>query len=363
MLGASDPRLTLRVGAAVLLLVALTTAWVVFLRSRVAVGSAVHVRVYFAHVGALTAGAPVRVAGRVVGKVEGISLAPASGGGTDSPLRGSGAVARVRIQRSVAWMVPINGEFFISSTGALSGRYLEVGPPRGGAAPARAVQNGDKIRGIDPPSIDDVLQRTWGNLMRAQDFLDAVGPEWSAFAAELDRLGEVLREVEPGPGSYDQIRIRVRSALDAARVAWNKVQVGGLDAAALDDLAARTREALDAVDVAGDRLRGHLNTLGGELARVSDQVGAAAPEVIADLRSAIADAEAALGKVDRLIASTRDLVARFERGEGSIARIMRDPEFPEDAKALGKALKRAPWRVVSPFQDDEGADRGRPGAR
>ena len=45
-----------------------------------------------------------------------------------------------------------------------------------------------------------------------------------------------------------------------------------------------------------------------------------------------------------------DIIAR---GEGTIGRIQHDPEFPEDAKELGKILKRTPWRVIGHPQDLE----------
>ena len=34
------------------------------------------------------------------------------------------------------------------------------------------------------------------------------------------------------------------------------------------------------------------------------------------------------------------------RGDGSIMKLMHDPEFPEEAKELGKIMKRQPWKII-----------------
>src|SRR5688572_19571418 len=115
-------------------------AFAVFLLGRLELGAAVRVRVYFAHVGALKSGAPLVVASQVIGKVEDIALVPEARAPEGHPLHGSGgAMALVRIDEVQTWKVPINADVFVSSRGALSDRYLEVGPPPEGAAPDRAV--------------------------------------------------------------------------------------------------------------------------------------------------------------------------------------------------------------------------------
>jgi hypothetical protein len=41
-----------------------------------------------------------------------------------------------------------------------------------------------------------------------------------------------------------------------------------------------------------------------------------------------------------------ELAQRIARGEGSLGRLLTDPEFPEDTKELGKIMKRQPWKIV-----------------
>jgi hypothetical protein len=91
-----------------------------------------------------------------------------------------------------------------------------------------------------------------------------------------------------------------------------------------------------------------------DLDRVQQQAGAAAPDAIARLRTVLEDADRMMAKVDHLLAGTQELLAVIDRGEGSLMKLSRDPEFPEDAKALGKILKRSPWRIIGHPDDHSG---------
>ena len=126
-LRASDGKLGVRVGAVTLVLLVLGVAYVVLLRGKLFLGPSVDVELYFAHVGSLKEGAPVMVAGRAVGKITAIRLVPRDLAGDDHLLADTGgAVAILRIDARRRGMVPINGEFFVSSRGLLSERYVEV---------------------------------------------------------------------------------------------------------------------------------------------------------------------------------------------------------------------------------------------
>ena len=58
------------------------------------------------------------------------------------------------------------------------------------------------------------------------------------------------------------------------------------------------------------------------------------------------EAQRLVVKAPMVMANARGLLAILARGEGSLARLANDPEFPEDAKELGRILKRTPWRII-----------------
>jgi ABC-type transporter Mla subunit MlaD len=339
---AADPRLSARVGAAVLVVALAAVVYLLVIRDRVFLGDAVEIQVRFDSVGALQEGAPVLVAGRQIGRIRAIRLVP----------RG-GVIAFARIDARRRHMVPVNGDFFVSSRGIFSDRYLEIGPPRGGAAPDRPVQDGDQLVGAEPPQMDRVWHNTWNNLTIARRFLDEIAPEARALVTAIEQLGLTLALLEPAPGEYARLRANVTAAADQARAAWRSLDDAGARPEQLSALVARARSTFDQTMIAVALVRGELDQLTAELDRLGRRIDAARPALERKVRAAVVAAAGALDQIDGLRAKVDDLLGIVERGEGTIGRIRTDPEFPEDAKELGKILKRRPWRVVGRPQDDE----------
>ncbi|HSK02901.1 MAG TPA: MlaD family protein [Kofleriaceae bacterium] len=353
-LAAQDERLTRRVGAVTLVLLAAGIAFAIFVAPRIEWGRHIRVRVYFVHTGGLREGAPVVVAGRSIGRIESIARAPH---GAPGPLGGDeGVVVTAAISARMASRLPRDGDFFVASRGTLSERYLEIGPasaahPAGAAgaaatASAPPLAEGDELRGRDPPTLDRVLQRTWHNLTVAREFGRAIRPELDLLRQRLAELGETIDAIAEDAGGAGAIVADVL-ALRAEARALREVGLGGdrglaqLDAviAGTRALIARARGALDSRDPAASAASAGAAALRATLARRG-------PSIVARFGLAIARARAAMDRLDPLLAKVAELRGRLERGEGSLGRLMRDPEFPEDAKELGKILKRQPWKII-----------------
>ena len=52
-----------------------------------------------------------------------------------------------------------------------------------------------------------------------------------------------------------------------------------------------------------------------------------------------------LAKLEGILKTGESLFAAIARGEGTIGGLINDPEFSDDARQLGKLLKRQPWTV------------------
>ena len=307
------------------------------------------VSVYFAHAGPLRPGAALIQAGRTVGEVEALGLV---GAGTPGPLDGgAGVVARVAIDRRYAGGVPGNAELFVSSRGPLSERFLEIGPPAGGVAPAPPIRAGAALRGVDPPSLDRVLQNTWTNLMIARRFADEVGPELRALMTELDAARATL-------GAGDDLGPRWAALVEHAGAAWaelGRTQAlleGAEVATRWPPLLARAQAVAARVGVVLAELGATSDALVAELDRVGAVVAARGGPGLVRLQQALASARAGLARVGPIAAAAAEVLGRVGRGQGSLGKLLHDPEFPEDAKELGKIMKRQPWRIVG-HPDDE----------
>lgn len=323
-------------GAAVIALVAIVP--------RLQRPGGIHAEVGFHHVGSLREGAPIIVAGRSVGRVESIVLVDAIGLAPGHMLAGTGgAMVHIRVADGLRWMVPANGEFFISSRGLLSDRYLEVGPPRGGAPPGPPLTAGAQIRGIDPPSIDRALQRTWNSLVLQRELVIAIEPEIAALRTNLDGLSVTLAEVGGAPARA--LGRQVGELADQIERLGQGLRDAGAAPEQLVGLVGRGRAGVDRARAALGAIRSALDVLVADLDRVGGEIRARAPQ-IDRVRGALVAARELTARIDGLLANGRELLAMLERGEGSFMKLRSDPEFPEEAKSVGKVLKRNPWRIL-----------------
>lgn len=340
---AQDQQLTRRVGAVTLTLLAAAIVFFVFVYDQIEWGSPLRVRVYFVATGGLKEGAPFIVAGREIGHIDSIALSPRGAtnkAGGPTPLAGEeGVVVTVALDRDAARRVIKGGDVFVTSHGALSTRFLELGPPPSPDGPRLA--DGDEFRGNDPPSLDRVLQRTWNNLTTARKFVEEVRPEANALGDEIDKLQATLLDIAP----EILFRSDFSEVFDEAR-RTHALLGGDPGIARMRALADKTETTIGQARASIAKLRASVDLLGASLDVLRARLGGKGVDAIDKIELAIDRVRATIDKVDPLLAQVAAVQQRFDRGEGSLLKLARDPEFPEDAKELGRILKREPWRIL-----------------
>jgi hypothetical protein len=252
----------------------------------------------------------------------------------------------VAVDRGAAWQVPAAGEIFVASRGPLADKYLELAPPRG--EPGPAIHDGEELRGVDPPSLDNVLQRAWVNMTVFKIFVDTVKPELAALVAQVAELRRQLA----GVAGLDDVGALVGQARElggAARRTYQTSLGGDAGLAELRGTIGDARATIAELRGALDRLAPRGEAVAAELARIRGGVERRAS--VERARAAIAATQAALAKIDPLLATLGELGDRIAAGEGSLGRLMSDPEFSDDAKDLGKIMKRHPWRILERPRD------------
>lgn len=342
---AQDERLARRVGAVVLCALVAAIGFVVFVLDRLDWGDKVRVRVYLRETGGVVEGAPLVVGGREVGEVERIASSPR---GAPGPLGGDeGVVMTVAIDAEVARRLRRDADVFVASRGLLSTRYLELGPvPEDGPL----LADGDELRGRDPPSLDRVLNRTWANLLVVKRFAEAVSPEVDRLEQALAELDATLGQVAPSVVGVSSLDLEVDALVTEARRTYDGL--GGRDGLArVGALIEQTHTTVACARHVITQLRARGDELGAAVEALRVRAGAGGSEALAKVELAIERARAAIDRLEPLLARIDEVRVRIERGEGSLGRLMKDPEFPEDAKALGKIIKRNPWRVIARPKD------------
>ena len=140
--------LEFKVGLLILLSSAILVAFI-FVLGNFSLRSGFHIYVDYDYIGALQAGAPVKVSGIKVGKVADVEF---RGGKVDPKLNQRVQVRlKVWIEDRVRDSIRSDAEFFINTAGVLGEQYLEIVPGRDWDHPPIAA--GSVIHG--PPAVHD----------------------------------------------------------------------------------------------------------------------------------------------------------------------------------------------------------------
>jgi phospholipid/cholesterol/gamma-HCH transport system substrate-binding protein len=304
---------------------------------------------YFGHIGPLVEGGDVEIAGRAVGTVTAVQLLPAEMVRDPAhPLHPGGGVAvHLRIQRRFAgWASPAS-ELFITAKGVLGEPYLAIGPPRAGSAGTaegvRPLRDGDQLRGTDPVRMEQVVVRGFHNMTSFRLLMEELAQPAGELRAALAQLSDTLAEIEPAPGTYAELGAAVRrldDAFERMKAGWSAEDLSPADLLAVAERAGafldRARAELGQTGAALDRLA-------VDVRRLRDRM----PPGLSDrLARTLDQARAAIAKVERVVASATELATRVRQGHGTVGALMNDPEFSDDAKQLGRLLKRNPWRIL-----------------
>ena len=334
-------QLATRIGAGVLVVVVATVVLLLTI-GRIELRGTVDIEVYFSHPGALRQGAQVTVAGKTIGEVRSVGLVAASQTrAATHPLNGqSGVVARVRIKERYAHMAPIDAEYFVSTKGIVGIATLEIGAPRSHSREKRTVHNGAQIRGIDPPRFEQIVNTSFRNLKNMRTLVSALEPQIDRFLTSVDNTLTLLSEIEPAPGTYSQMGPQILRLFSEASSLRQKLADSGLTAKHL-------RAVVDRAEHTFKSIAARVRTLQRHSAPLVRQWKALGNKFPPDLRSKVAHAlsnlDSSIAKVNAIIASAQHLEAMMTRGEGTVGGLLNDPEFSDDAKKVGKFIKRRPW--------------------
>lgn len=296
----------------------------------------------FAYAGNLQSGAPVRVSGVRVGHVRRVVLLDPSAdppaaiaerrlGQAASPL----VRAELDLDEHVAPMLTRGTQIAVGFQGLVGEPYLELLPGRRDEPPIAATT---AMRGIDAPELHRIA-------LDLGAVTEAVGR--IAYRATPSRGGEQgegpAATIAGGYGelgrAFDDLTAAaadLRVILAEARAAVGEGRLSGLVA----DLRATS-----------DGLARDLPALLGETQAAVERIGAlaAAADRAVDgdeLAVMVADARRAAHNLAELSERGRILVARVERGEGTLGGLVRDPQVYQDLKDVLRDLKRHPWKLL-----------------
>ena len=332
-----ERRLEMKVGALVLGAV-LGVLGLLWLMGELTTGGEPVLSVDFAHTGNVVKGAPVKLGGVVVGRVEEIGLEPDRRDERGQPLP----------VRMGLWVKPealaalrADARVTVATVGPLGEPYLELNP---GSASSSPLPSGVALRGTDAPRLDLVAQQLSAFLDMASGAL-ADDPEGlQKLAANVSRLTSTLDTVlNENRGDLRMITGELSAAAKdmrtLAKLARETMQTGGTGAQLLGDAAETVslvkRELPGISGTASKTLNGMSMMMGGLDAKDGERV-----------KLALERYTSAGEKLDQIAARADRLLARIEAGEGTVGALQKDKQVYEDIRGLLSDLRKHPWKVL-----------------
>ena len=320
-----------------IIVAAVILAGFIFVLGNFSLGSGYTVYVDYDYSGNLQEGAPVKVAGIKVGKVEAVSF---RGGAMDEEV---GRRVYVRVS---AWIedrardsIRRDAEVFINTAGVLGEQYLEIVPGKDWEHPP--VAPGAKRVGRNPPRTDLVLSRLY-------DVLDSLS---EVLTEDKEVIKNLLRNSASAVASADQLLKDNREQLgklitsstglaDQAAQTLGKVNAG-LDGRAI----ARTINDADALLVSGRKAVDAVTPEAIALLTDARRVTGVITEQRVDRAIGVADkAAGAVQQAGGLIENVDGLVTDLRAGKGTAGALLAKDDVYVDVRELVRDLKRNPWK-------------------
>lgn len=283
-------------------------------------------------------GAPVKVSGIEVGRVEEVAFL---GGRVDER---SGRRVQVRVEiwveERARQSIRRDAEFFINTAGVLGEQYVEVVPGDDWDAPPLAADS--IVVGVDPPRTDllvarlfDVLDNVSVVLREDRDKLRALLDDG---ASAVDEVNQILIENRERVG---ELMGAVTGLARETEITLHKVNAG-LEPAVVASTMRRADSLLANVDRAVVDVTPGAKAFLGEATRVATLV---TEDRVERTVVAVDRAATVAGKAGTLIDNANGMVTDLRAGKGTAGALLARDELYADIRELVRDLRRNPWKV------------------
>ena len=309
----------------------------VFVLGNFSLSSGYTIYVDYDYSGNLQPGAPVKVAGIKVGKIEDVRFL----GGKLDPSTNRRVYVRVEawIEDRARDSIRRDAEFFVNTAGVLGEQYLEIVPGKDWDHPP--IAPGAKLVGRNPPRTDLVLARLY-------DVLDSLS---EVLTEDKEVIKNLLRNSASAVASADQLLRDNREQLgkliasssglaEQATQTLTKVNAG-LDGRAI----ARTVNDTDALLVSGRQAIDKVTPEAVALLTDARRVTGVITKARVDRAIGVADKVAgAVQQAGGLIENVDGLVTDLRAGKGTAGALLAKDDVYVDVRELLRDLKRNPWK-------------------
>ncbi len=325
-----------RVGLLVLLAMALLGAFV-FVLGGVSFADGYPIYADFDNPGSVQAGAPVRVGGVKVGRIEEVTYL----GGRLDATTGRRPLVRLRlsIERDVQDTIHDDALFYVTSQGVLGEQFVAVDP---GTAEHPVLPEGSIVQGVDPPRLDLALALGYELLEDLVAGVRANRDELGGLLDDVVTLIHVLRDLLDGNRErVDHIIENVDTATDEGLALLRGARETYVDGARPQRILARVEHLVGTLDREASPI---LRDVHDVATSARDTLGAIGPTERQEIQDTIHAAARISGDVETAAVDARDLVHHVREGEGTIGALLMDEEIYDDLQEMIRDLKHNPWK-------------------
>jgi phospholipid/cholesterol/gamma-HCH transport system substrate-binding protein len=289
--------------------------------------------------GNIQAGAPVKVSGIKVGKIEEVQFL----GGKLDEKTGRRVQVRLKVwvQDRVKETIRQDAEFFVNTAGVLGEQYLEVVP---GSYDKPPLPAGAVVIGVDPPRTDLIVARLY-------DFLDSMT---TLLHEDKDLIRDLLKD---GAGAIHQLNVSLtdnREAIGRLLNSTDKLAAEG--ALVLHDVRTgigdprvigRTLVHVDETIVSSNAAISQLTPKVGKMLDEGVRVtGMVTDKRVDKVFGAVDSAQVALDRGGDVLGEAKTLMSGINAGKGTVGRVLTKDDLYADIKELVVNLKRNPWKLI-----------------
>ncbi|MFO0555460.1 MAG: MlaD family protein [Polyangiaceae bacterium] len=311
------------------------------------------VYVDFDNPGGLQTGAPVKIAGVKVGKIEEIQF---RGGKVDDKTGRRESLVRIKVQIEKRYKSSIyeNSLFYVTTQGVLGEQFMAIEP---GSSDRPVLEPGSVVRGLDPPRLDMLLAESYellhSTVAAVRDNRKEIGETFDALRLTLKATGTFLG------GNQDKLD-RIINNVETATVEGNDLikNANGLVKNTNETLDAAKKKYIENPQI--DRIMNNVDGVTGQVAartpaildnadvtlantrKFSDAV--ASDEQTAKIKKAVDGAIELVDKANATMADAQYVVSQMRRGRGTVGALLMDEQLFDDLQEMVRDLKHNPWK-------------------
>jgi phospholipid/cholesterol/gamma-HCH transport system substrate-binding protein len=336
-MAAGGKNIEVKVGALILVSMALLAGFIIVMGG-LSVAPVYTLYVDFDNPSGVQIGAPVKIAGVKVGKIEDMEYL----GGKPDPDVPWRALVRVKIsvQEKVKDSVHNDAGFVITTQGVLGEPFIAIEP---GSPDKPTLPPNSKRKGKDPPRLDvflaeasDLLHLAHEALTKDNGPLHDLAVNGASLVTGLDLLVKDNREtINRITANTEKLSIQAIALLEATKEKLDGPEVKRILHNIDITTAALARDT-------GPLLKDSKKAINDLDAIAVDTLG---PEQRAAIKKTIAELEKVAATANKTTTDVQAIVAHIKAGEGTIGAFVMDEEIYDDLQEMLRDLKHNPWKL------------------